>query len=197
MSRYDRILFAGSFILLLATAGMTTAQSSTASNPTGESPKVASDAPANVLSRDQWRRVDASVNRALRWLVSRQDQNGSFPTLDLGQPGVTSLCVLAFMAHGHGPDDGVYGKRIDRAIEFVLRCQKENGIIALEAPDGPIISRDVDQQLGNCAVYNHAISSLMIAELYGTTKTAHAARMKAAIKKSLDATLEMQQWPKD
>ena len=25
------------------------------------------------------------------------------------EPGVTSLCILAFMAHGHGPGDGVYG----------------------------------------------------------------------------------------
>ena len=51
--------------------------------------------------------------------------------------------------------------------------------------------------LGNCAVYNHAISSLTISELYGTTKSVHAARIEAAIKKSLAATLEMQRWPKD
>jgi hypothetical protein len=101
------------------------------------------------------------------------------------------------MAHGHGPGDGVYGKRIDKATDFVLQCQKENGIVALEAPDGPRISRNVDQELGNCAVYNHAISSLTISELYGTTKSSHAARIESAIKKSLAATLEMQRWPKD
>src|SRR5262249_16795911 len=143
------------------------------------------------------RRIDASVKRAFNWLISQQQPDGSFPTLELGQPGVTSLCVLAFMAHGHGPDDGVYGKQVERAIEFILRCQKDNGIIALEAPDGPALSRDVDQELGNCAVYNHGISALTISELYGTTKSAHAARMERAIKVALTATLQMQQWPKD
>src|SRR5438128_12314494 len=110
MSRFDRIIFAGSFVLLVATTGATTAQP-TAAPKSPEAPQDSkNDTPANVLSSDQWRRVDAAINRALRWLVSQQEPNGSFPTRDLGQPGVTSLCILAFMAHGHGPGDGVYGK---------------------------------------------------------------------------------------
>lgn len=195
-SRSQAVFATGPLALLLIVTA-TNAQSSTASKSDKESERQTADTPANVLSPGQWRRVDAAVNRALRWLISQQDPNGSFPTRELGQPGVTSLCILAFMAHGHGPGDGIYGKRIDKATEFVLQCQKENGIIALEAPDGPRISRNVDQELGNCAVYNHAISSLTISELYGTTKSVHAARIESAIKKSLAATLEMQRWPKD
>src|SRR6476469_9175158 len=121
--RTQAIVAAGSFALLLIVTAAN-AQLPTASKSDKEPERQTADTPANVLSPEQWRRVDASVNRALRWLVSQQDPNGSFPTMDLGQPGVTSLCVLAFMAHGHGPGDGVYGKRIDQAVEFVLRCQK-------------------------------------------------------------------------
>jgi hypothetical protein len=153
--------------------------------------------PANVLSRDQWRRVDAAVDRALQWLAARQDADGSFPTIEYGQPGVTCLCILAFLAHGHAPGESIYGERIEKAIDYALACQKENGLITLVGPDGPRISRRVDQEIGSGASYNHAISSLTLAELYGTTKTVHARRIESAITKSLAATLEMQRWPKD
>src|SRR5689334_6176245 len=54
------------------------------------------DRPANVLSADQWKHVDAAVHRALGWLASQQQPDGSFSTLDSGQPAVTSLCAMAF-----------------------------------------------------------------------------------------------------
>src|SRR6188472_1808649 len=67
--------------------------------------------PSNVLSPSQWRRVDLAVSRALTWLANQQLADGSFPTLDSGQPGVTSLCTMAFIAHGHVPGKGQYGAR--------------------------------------------------------------------------------------
>ena len=60
-----------------------------------------------VLTSQEWERVDESVDRALAWLASQQQRDGSFPTLPHGQPAVTSLCVLAFMAHGHLPGEGI------------------------------------------------------------------------------------------
>src|SRR6186997_1479966 len=63
----------------------------------------ANDRQSNVLTPDEWRRLDTSIERALDWLVTQQKLDGSFPTLERGQPGVTALCVLAFMAHGHSP----------------------------------------------------------------------------------------------
>ena len=50
---------------------------------------------------------------------------------------------------------------------------------------------------GTAAAYNHGISSLALSELYGTTERDQAERLRAAIAKSLRATLEMQRWPKD
>ncbi len=155
------------------------------------------DTPANVLTPDTWRRVDGSVNRALAWLAAQQQPDGSFQTLPNGQPAVTCLCVLAFMAHGHGPSDGVYGARIERAIDYTVKCQKENGLITLIGPDGPEITRDVEALIGKCAVYNHGISSLTLAEVYGSTKSVDSARIEKVINRSLVATLTMQRWPKD
>ena len=155
------------------------------------------DQPDNVLSPDEWQRVDAAAQRALTWLAGQQESDGAFPSLDVGQPGVTSLCVLAFMSHGQMPGQGEYGERLERAADFIVSCQKENGLVTLVGPDGPEISRSVVHDIGATAAYNHGISSLAMSELYGSTEGDKAARLRTAITKSLRATLEMQRWPKD
>jgi prenyltransferase beta subunit len=153
--------------------------------------------PANVLTADEWKRVDAAVKRALRWLSAQQQSDGSFRTIDNGQPGVTSLCMMAFIAHGHVPKDKQFGKQLERATDFVISCQKPNGLVTLVGPDGPEISRNLDHEIGTCAAYNHAISSLTLSEVYGMSDADRAKRIQAAINKSLAATLKMQRWPKD
>jgi hypothetical protein len=165
--------------------------------PTRETAVRSNDAPTNVLSSDEWRRVDRSVDRALAFLASEQQPDGSFPSLPYAQPAVTSLCVLAFMAHGHIPGSGPYGARLERAVKFIVACQKPNGLIMLEGPDGPRISRDIDRQVGVAGTYDHAISSLTLSELYGVNPTKQVANLHNVINKSLRVTLEMQRWPKD
>src|SRR6266576_2901686 len=63
----------------------------------------ADDSPPNVLSPEEWQRVDSAVRRGLTWLASQQQDDGAFPTLEMGQPAVTSLCAMAFVSHGHAP----------------------------------------------------------------------------------------------
>src|SRR4029079_8047916 len=82
----------------------------------------ADDAMSKVLSPGEWRRLDSAVDRALAWLASQQQPGGSFPTLTQGQPGVTSLCVLAFMAHGHNPGIGPYGQQLEKATRYIMSC---------------------------------------------------------------------------
>lgn len=153
--------------------------------------------PSEVLSREEWQRTDAAVARALQWLAAVQQPDGSFPSVDLGQPGVTSLCVLAFMAHGELPGSGRYGKQLEHAADYVLSTQKENGLLTVIGPDGPEISRAVTHEIGETASYNHAISSLAMSELYGSLEGNRADQMRSAVAKALAATLEMQRWPKD
>jgi hypothetical protein len=155
------------------------------------------DAPKNVLSSHEWSRVDAAVERGLDWLVRQQNPDGSFPTIDNGQPGVTSLCVMAFVSHGYVPGDGRYGKQLSRATDYILACQKQNGLITLIGPDGPRINRNIEHEVGTCGAYNHAISSLTLSELYGMSEAGRAERIEAVINKSLAASLVMQRWPKD
>jgi hypothetical protein len=160
--------------------------------------RSAGDTPANVLSDAEWDRVDAAVDRALAWLARQQQRDGSFPSLDTGQPAVTCLCTMAFMSHGHVPGEGRYGTKLDVAVNYVLGCQKQNGLIALVGSDGPKISRDVEHDIGVTVAYNHAISSLMLSELYGTTGAGDdAKRIERVITRSIATSLEMQRWPKE
>ncbi|HEX5470581.1 MAG TPA: hypothetical protein VFW73_01785, partial [Lacipirellulaceae bacterium] len=182
-------------VTVMARAAM--GQSASPSKSEADRTQQSTDTPADVLSSDQWRRVDAAVKRGLTWLASQQLPDGSFPTLDSGQPGATSLCILAYMVYGHVPGKGPYATRLGRAVGYVVGCQKPNGIIAKTGPEGPRITRSIEHEMGACAAYNHAISSLTISEIYGMGAASSAPRLKRAIQKSLDATFEMQNWPKD
>ncbi|HEX3601320.1 MAG TPA: prenyltransferase/squalene oxidase repeat-containing protein [Lacipirellulaceae bacterium] len=155
------------------------------------------DSPKSALTPEEWSRVDKAVARALSWLATQQQRDGSYPTLDYGQPAVTSFCALAFAAHGHVAGEGHYGKQMERAIDFTLSCQKPSGLIALVANHGPRLSRLVPDQIGTAAAYNHAISSLFLSELYGMNGGQRARRLENGINKSLAVTLEMQGWQKD
>ncbi|HEX4072458.1 MAG TPA: hypothetical protein VHX68_14855, partial [Planctomycetaceae bacterium] len=76
-----------------------------------------------LLTTEEWRRVDRAVERGLRFISKSQLDDGSFPTAANGQPGVTSLCVMALLARGHQPEKGPYGAQIARAIDYVLSIQ--------------------------------------------------------------------------
>ena len=151
---------------------------------------------ADVLSDAQWEEVNEAVNHSLEWIASQQ-QRGSFPTMPHAQPGVTSLCVLAFMAHGYVPGEGEYGVRLERAIDYIVGCQKRNGLLALVAPNGDRLSRNIDHEIGYTVVYNHAIAGLALSESYAMNGSERAQQLEPVIKKAMDATLEMQNWPKD
>jgi hypothetical protein len=103
---------------------------------------------------------------------------------------------MAFAAHGHLPGHGPYGNCLQKATNYIRSCQKENGIVSLMGPEGSRISRNVSATIGVPAVYNHAISSLTLSELYGVSQESRDRKSEIVINKALRATLEMQQWPK-
>jgi hypothetical protein len=155
--------------------------------------KALADELGDVQTAKRQERIDASLKRALQWLNTQQDPSGGFPTDPLGQPGVTSLCVLAFMSQGHLPGNGQYGATLDRGIRYVLDSQKQSGLIARQIRDGPTVPHDPPHEIGRAAAYNHAISALMLSEAYGMMDEANSRSMKQAIEKALAVTLAEQQ----
>ena len=149
-----------------------------------------------IMPPAEWDRIDDSVSRALKWLAAQQRRDGSFSTDMRGQPGVSALCVMAFMAHGHLPGAGQYGEQLEKALNYIASCQKRNGLIAVVAPNGPTIVRSIPHDVGWRASYNHAISALALSEGFATGRGLDVDRMEKVITKGLEATLEMQAWNK-
>lgn len=152
--------------------------------------------PAEVLTDEEWDEVNMAVERGLAWLASQQQRDGSFPTMPQGQPAVSAFCELAFVAHGHLPDEGEYGERLSNAISYISRCQKPNGLVALIAPRGTTISRQVDHLIGSTAAYNHAIASLALCENFSLGGATVAQELEPIIEQAVQATLQMQKWQK-
>jgi hypothetical protein len=143
--RLERVIALTLVGVLALWAARTTFAQRGAGAQRGAAAKRAAGGPAAVLSAAEWERVDRAVEKALEWLASQQDADGAFPTIPTGQPAVTSLSMMAFVAHGNTPGEGRYGANLERATDYVASCQKQNGLVALVAPDGPTIDRSVEE----------------------------------------------------
>ena len=141
------------------------------------------------------RNARQSVERALTWLANQQEPNGAFPTLEIAQPAVNSLCLLAFMANGHMPGEGPNADRLSRALEFVLSAQKPDGVFVY-IPAGKTGPYDFSSSKTGC--YNHAIAGVMLSELYGVADSTQSKRIGRSIEAALQYTLKDQrEWDAD
>ena len=95
-----------------------------------------------------------ATRRALRYLASMQNDDGSFGQGRFARHvGITALCGLAFMADGNLPGRGPYGEKVRKALDFVLRSSTETGLLAAENGHGPM--------------YGHGFATLFLGEVYG------------------------------
>lgn len=130
-----------------------------------------------ILTTEQWQQLDRTVNRGLEFLATQQTKEGSFRGPPVGQPGITSLCVLAFLSRGHLPGQGPYGEQIDRAVDFVLSTQRSDGLLSHVAPTG--------WRAQKTALYNHGIAGLMLSEVYGMSGSRQHERIRKAITRAI------------
>jgi hypothetical protein len=138
----------------------------------------------NSLTQQQWKQLDAVVDRGLLFLSGKQQSDGSFEAVDTGQPGITALCVMAFLSRGHLPGKGPYGKQLSRAIDYTLSTQQPSGMFwKLEF---------VRPHSGKQGIYNHGIAGLMLSEVYGMTDAEQQQRIRAAILKAIALTRRYQ-----
>ena len=116
---------------------------------------------ASVLSESGRR----AAEKGLAWLAQEQLQNGSWPG-DVGYKlrngyevwnphaahlGVTSLAGMAFLAGGHVPGRGPYGKVVEDAAHWVAQNVRADGYISAN----------------ETRMYSHAFATLFLAEVYG------------------------------
>jgi hypothetical protein len=136
-----------------------------------------------ALTEADTTRVTQTVDRGLAWLVTQVDREGAFAggARTNGQPALTSLSIMAFLSRGHRPGVGPYGDILNRAIDFALTCQKPSGLICYGQYDAEMAFNASD-------TYNHAITMLMLGEVYGMTVGERAIRVRQAIEKGLAFT---------
>ncbi len=123
-------------------------------------------------------RSEAAVERSLQWLARQQSSDGRWDADAYGaglvavdelgvkrdyagrdgDSGITSLVTLAFLAAGYTHEDGRYAVRVDRALDWLIRQQDENGNLAGEARR-------------YARMYCHAMATYAIAEALGMQKT--------------------------
>lgn len=173
----------------LLMAGIATSVGLRGQSAPSSTPHDASAPTRDVLTPQQWKDLERSVDRALVWLASQQREDGSYPTLEPARPGVTGLCVLAFLSRGHLPGEGRYGKVIDRGIAYLLACRQKDGLITEIYPSMPMGPRNPT----HTAHYNHAIAGLCLSEAYGMTTGETSRRIRGVIESALKYTRVRQQ----
>lgn len=123
--------------------------------------------------------IDNAIVRGLKFLSESQTASGAWETESFGEStAATSLGVMSFLAAGHMPGDGDYGKQMNRAIRWVLNHQEDNGMFVHRKSHGPM--------------YSHGISTLMLAEVYGMVDEADAAAVQHGLERGIALILKSQ-----
>ena len=110
-----------------------------------------------------------AVNRALRFLARKQDADGSW-----GNTAITGFALLAFMANGHVPNQGDYGKVVSKGVQHLLTCARDDGYL-------------VGSRGGN--MYCHGMATLALTQVYGMTGDED---VKKVTKKAIDLIIKTQ-----
>jgi len=156
-----------------------------------------------VSERDAWFSPEqaavcsAAASRGLQWLAAQQTEAGcwtglvghkmesSYVELAQGLPveqqrrtghghlGVTAFCGMAFLAGGHLPDRGTYGKQVRRTHDYMVQRAQENGLLT-----------DAGTRM-----YSHAFATLFLAEIHGMAETTTG---KQALERAVNLIVDSQ-----
>lgn len=128
--------------------------------------------------------IDTAIDRALPWLARQQLPSGAWATGKSGaSTGASSLAILAFLASGHFPDEGPYGRQLTRGIDWILEQQDERGMLL-----GPSSSHG--------PMYSHGITTLMLAEVSGMVNESQADRCRAVLERAVGLIITAQNQPR-
>jgi len=123
------------------------------------------------------REVREIYDRGLQYLAASQGPNGDWPTTGQTGPGITGLCLMAFLASGEDPNFGLYSRNVHSAIRALIAAQDATGMFG-----GP----------GHGNMYHHGFAMLALAEAYGAVDDrALWADVDAEKRRSLGESLEL------
>ncbi|MCR9198556.1 MAG: terpene cyclase/mutase family protein [Planctomycetaceae bacterium] len=154
---------------------------------------------ATALQGRYQARLDDAVARGLVYLASQQLDEaaaqqlgqpqlaGSFQTAAVpGNTGITSLAVMAFLAKGHLPGRGRYGRVINRGIDYVLSQQLDNGLLVCQLNAGRTTG----------LMYEHSIATLLLCEVSGMVDGKRQQQIDQVLPRALLVLLQAQKVPR-
>lgn len=102
---------------------------------------------------------ERAVASGLTWLARRQNDDGSYGSgAARGNVGICALAGMAFVSAGSTPGRGLYGKNVDRCVDFALAHAQPSGLI--NGPDTAM----------HGPMFKHGFATLFLAECYGMTR---------------------------
>lgn len=122
-------------------------------------------------------KTDTAVEQALKYLQSKQQEDGSWGKNRSWRPAITALCVLSFLSAGHEPSQGPYGESIDKGVRFLLKAQDKVGRFAPNE---------------GTEMYHEGIAAWMLAELLKKADKEQAPALKAALERALEVIVKGQ-----
>lgn len=125
-------------------------------------------------------RIDAGIRRALAWLADEQRPSGAWRADEYGEStAATSLAIMAFLAGGHVPDEGPYGRHLTKGVSWILLQQLDNGLlVGRDSSHGPM--------------YSHGITTLMLAEVAGMVREDQADPVRRALERAVRLIIDSQ-----
>ena len=96
---------------------------------------------------------EASVSRALEWLKTKQNADGSWGQSH--KAAMTGLALLCYLGRCETPDSPFYGDNVMKGILYLIELGKKN-------PQGMIAEKLTD----NGATYEHGIATYALGEMY-------------------------------
>ncbi|MHC4503197.1 MAG: prenyltransferase/squalene oxidase repeat-containing protein [Planctomycetota bacterium] len=102
-------------------------------------------------------RSRTAIERGLAHLAATQLEDGSWPGGQGRSTGIVASCSLAFMACGHSPGRGKYGKAVARSIRWLVTHAQLDGLLY-----GP--------GMAGGPMYHHGLATLALAEAWGMTQ---------------------------
>jgi len=99
--------------------------------------------------------TEGAVIRCLRWLTKTQNEDGSWSGDNDPKTLATGIALLPFLGHGETPASPEFGKTVQKAMEFLLSMQAENGTFKGTTGDPAL---------------EHAIITFALCETYGLTR---------------------------
>ena len=130
------------------------------------------------------KRIDSAVLRALQWLAAEQQPSGAWTTNDFGEStATTALAMMAFMAAGHVPNEGPWGKLLPRGLAWLTRQQRDNGLL-------------VGARAGHGPMYSHGIATLMLAEISGMLGGRQEEECRLCLERAIRLIIDAQNHPR-